>query len=420
MTSLNRIGAILLAVLLPSLAVAEEAVRWASNLDDAKRIAASRNQLVLIHFWADNCPPCRRLDANVFSQDSFSADVAKDYVPVKVNANRDPKLAQQYGVDRWPQDVIVTPSGQVVYRMISPQDQAKYTNVLAQVALKLNPSNSNSMIAQTGNTTIPSAPADQPFVSAAGQDTAAQSRYSKFTGTSAPASGPTNLGPAPLSNNPSLSSRYLGQVASGNSGNSMSPSGSRFTAGTSAEEPAANSGSGSIAPPASVEPPSRVEPRPPASRFASQSGSGHQTEATQPPVSNAAARQNSEPPSPSKQEFAMDGYCPVTLLDQWKWQKGDPRWGAVHQGQVYLFSTQQEQQKFLANPHRYGPAMSGIDPVAYLGQGKVVRGEREFGLTFNGTLYLFSSEENLQQFRNEADRYSSMVRQAMAAQNMQR
>lgn len=116
----------------------------------------------------------------------------------------------------------------------------------------------------------------------------------------------------------------------------------------------------------------------------------------------------------------MDGFCPVTLVEQMKWQKGDPQWGAVHQGQVYLFSSQLEQQKFLADPNRFSPVMSGIDPVAYLGSGQVVPGDRRFGLTYQGTLYLFSSEESLQQFWNEPQRYSAMVRQAMDSQNMRR
>lgn len=116
----------------------------------------------------------------------------------------------------------------------------------------------------------------------------------------------------------------------------------------------------------------------------------------------------------------MDGYCPVTLVEQMKWQKGDPRWGAQHQGQIYLFSSQSEQQKFLANPNQYSPVMSGIDPVAYLGNGQVVPGDRRYGLTYRGTLYLFSSEESLQTFWNDPQRYSSMVQQAMASQNMRR
>ncbi len=43
----------------------------------------------------------------------------------------------------------------------------------------------------------------------------------------------------------------------------------------------------------------------------------------------------------------LDGYCPVTLVEQEKWVKGDPKWGAHHRGRLYFFISPEAQQRFL-------------------------------------------------------------------------
>ncbi len=395
MSPIIRTSAIALLLAFQTMVFAEDAVRWAPDLDTAKRVAASKNQLVLIHFYADNCPPCRRLEANVFSQASFAQSVEQDYIPIKINASEQPAVAKEFGVDRWPQDVVIAPSGQVVYRMISPQDEARYTGILAQVSAKLNPNaQADGMIAQAANTTPVSTQAPEQVSPGQPQG----SRYSSFTANA----GPSQSAPA-----------QAASAASPQQVTPQQPSTSRFaTNGPSPEQvnptQAPNQSRFSAGPPTQNVAPSQ----PPAQQFAQQQpAAGPST----PPASAPAPQPEAQQP-----KFAMDGYCPVTLVEQMKWQKGDPRWGAQHQGQVYLFSSQSEQQKFLANPNQYSPVMSGIDPVAYLGNGKVVPGDRRYGLTYRGTLYLFSSEESLQTFWNDPQRYSSMVQQAMASQNMRR
>jgi YHS domain-containing protein len=88
-------------------------------------------------------------------------------------------------------------------------------------------------------------------------------------------------------------------------------------------------------------------------------------------------------------------------------------WGAVHRGRTYVFTGPAEQQKFLANPDRYSPVMSGNDPVLALNQGQSVVGRREFGWFFNDRVYLFSSEESLNEFARNPNRYSAEITAAM-------
>jgi len=108
------------------------------------------------------------------------------------------------------------------------------------------------------------------------------------------------------------------------------------------------------------------------------------------------------------QAAALGGFCPVTLVERENWQEGDPRWGAVHDGKTYLFAGPEEQQRFLQNPGRYAPALSGIDPVLALDEQQTVAGNLDYSVVFDGRLYMFSSGASLARFRANPQRYCNV------------
>ena len=123
---------------LSSVSFAADMVPWVDNLHTAQQMAASRNQLILIHFYSNNCPPCRRLEKNVFSRPGFGHGVARNYVPVRINASVSPDLARKFNVSQWPTDLMLTSQGEEVHRMVSPQDLNEYLRILNQVAWRMN------------------------------------------------------------------------------------------------------------------------------------------------------------------------------------------------------------------------------------------------------------------------------------------
>lgn len=138
--------------------------------------------------------------------------------------------------------------------------------------------------------------------------------------------------------------------------------------------------------------------------------------AAQPPVEPSA---DAEPDEialkipPGNPPLALDGYSAVTLLEKTDWQLGDPKWGAIHRGRLYLFVDQAEQQHFLAEPDRFAPMVRGYDPVLALDQNKAVPGLREFGMKCDGRIYLFSCAETRDHFERNPTRYSAEILQAM-------
>ena len=123
-----RIAALLFAVALPHLAWGQ--IPWTSSLDAAKGVAKQQQKLVLLHFYSDDCPPCRRLEQNVFPNASVQQAMGQGYVPVKINTSEHPEIARTYNVFSWPTDVVLDNYGREIYRTISPQDPNQYTEVL--------------------------------------------------------------------------------------------------------------------------------------------------------------------------------------------------------------------------------------------------------------------------------------------------
>jgi protein disulfide-isomerase len=109
-------------------------IPWLHDLEAAKGTAKQTGRLVLVHFWTPTCQPCMALEQNVFNQFGVAGALEAQFVPVKLNANDHAAVAQAYGITRVPTDVVITPEGQVVGKLISPPTPGAYVADLSQVA----------------------------------------------------------------------------------------------------------------------------------------------------------------------------------------------------------------------------------------------------------------------------------------------
>jgi YHS domain-containing protein/thiol-disulfide isomerase/thioredoxin len=122
-------------------------------------------------------------------------------------------------------------------------------------------------------------------------------------------------------------------------------------------------------------------------------------------------------------QMGLDGFCPVTLMDamgqgtasKGAWKKGSKQFGAIHNGRTYLFTSAENQQKFLSNPDAYAPALSGCDPVVFMERGQMVEGKRAYGIISpDKHMYLFADEASRSRFEQAPAAYTAAVQQAMA------
>ncbi len=72
---------------------------------------------------------------------------------------------------------------------------------------------------------------------------------------------------------------------------------------------------------------------------------------------------------------------------------------------IALLSITTQAQKSSEYNQENGVALQGFDPVAYFESFKATKGTKEFSVTHNGVVYLFSSEKNKTLFVNNPIQY---------------
>jgi thiol-disulfide isomerase/thioredoxin/YHS domain-containing protein len=115
------------------------------------------------------------------------------------------------------------------------------------------------------------------------------------------------------------------------------------------------------------------------------------------------------PAAPAIAQAAIEpmlmGYCPVTLSNRRKWEKGVPQFAGQFRGQTYLMATEDALKDFQQNPVRYAPQFLGCDPVVVAKDERAVPGSTRYAAFYDDDLYLFSSDENRKLFKSEPDRF---------------
>ena len=386
------VAALLCGGYLPNFASGAGQVPWAPDLPTAQRVASQRGQPVLVHFWSPDCTPCQRLDYSVFNDQTFIDVLSREFVPVKVNVQEYPAVAQQYGINQWPMDLVLGPDGRPVSQpVVSPQDTRQYIAMLTQIAAR-------QRVYGTDRYSQP-APAEAGLAgynaseNSAGQPSgyaydfrspeggyrgfdrgraASDSRMNRAQSMSSetfyPAGSDTSYDPLPPRQQTEprepptaeIHNKYASHLAE-------SPQVDPRRTGTSDGRVAPGNGQSTGYAPAAGSGPSPTD-------YASrqlQPASSYQAGGGEWPPRGAGPQPNSGAPNPmaaggpgdavssasggATPPFGLEGYCPVALVEQSKWVKGDPRWGVIHRGRTYLFSSVDAKQRFWSSPDRYTP-----------------------------------------------------------------
>jgi len=393
-------------------------IPWVSDPTEAMKMARQSGKPVLLHFYTDSCAPCKMLEYRAFRDADFVKTVTELVIPVKINAEVQREFASDQAVTRWPTDVYLFPDGSELYRSVCPQDPAAYSELIKRVSVRcrdyLTELNSRSSPAKTKTETNLDGKTSAKLTSHETHPSISHERASH---------DPTKHSVREMPNIASTAPSHMAVISHrSNSKESGNSSDEQRNSQGQMDQPKVNryrtqsaTFNGGMQSPAQSIPSQILSPyvnQPAAQTMPNQQASAVPIQRSL--ISQVAAPSNELPNREVEDEIALDGYCPI-ILDQKRWEPGNPQLAVRHRGKIYYCSNEQARDAFLADPDRFGPMLSGYDVVRFLENGQIVNGKREYGCWFAGRVYLFDSEETRRIFDLNIERYVQQLQSLQAA-----
>jgi len=102
----------------------ESAVNWLYDWNEALDKAQNENKPIMIDFYSDRCPPCKRLDSDTYSDENLSAFLNNNFISLKSNVEKS-DLYRDYGVPGFPTIIFTLPDGTAIGGIVGyrPPDQ---------------------------------------------------------------------------------------------------------------------------------------------------------------------------------------------------------------------------------------------------------------------------------------------------------
>ena len=357
---------------------------------------------ILLHFEQPNCKGSLYAHQSTFTHPEFIQVIYDHFVPVRINVLAKPELGKKFKITQTPTDIILDAEGEIIYSGITEPNAVSYATKLATYATVSNDSEQTLDIdvgfeVDTVDFKSPShsdgvvAPANYPQGQQAQPNYRPQNQqYQQQQQTKAARQVPKQM-PAqtqPRANYPQPQQQYnqrppVQQIPLPQSGQALPSTYPSTQAPTQSATPQRQQ---------------QIHQRPIEKQL-------------QPPVVHVPPAVNNQP------KLGLNGYCPVSLSDLnntgAKWVKGDPKYGIIHRGRLYLFAGQHQLDVFKKFPERLAPVISGYDPVIFTDHHQLIDGVRELGVSYKGQVYLFQSKQSLQQFWTAPDRYAANANAAM-------
>ncbi len=110
-------------------------VQWAMNYSLAKNLAQRENKLIMVDVALSNCPPCKYLATQVYTNDEVANYINKNFVPVFYLADRDnlPVEVRNYFTGSTPTILFIKPNGELFYSFIGARPPKTFLKILKDV-----------------------------------------------------------------------------------------------------------------------------------------------------------------------------------------------------------------------------------------------------------------------------------------------
>jgi thioredoxin-like negative regulator of GroEL len=100
--------------IVPVSTVAAEEVAWRTDYNRARQEAADKGLPLVVDIGTENCYWCKQLDLRTFSDPGLAAYLNQRTIPLRVDAQRTPALAEALNIQSYPTLVFAGPDGRIL------------------------------------------------------------------------------------------------------------------------------------------------------------------------------------------------------------------------------------------------------------------------------------------------------------------
>jgi thioredoxin-like negative regulator of GroEL len=112
----HHIAISVLAILacLPATRASAQEIEWRTDYNAARREASFKNLPLVLDFGTEHCVWCKKLDTTTFRDPTIVAIVNGQFIPLRVDAEREAALAEALKVNSYPTLVLAAPDGKIL------------------------------------------------------------------------------------------------------------------------------------------------------------------------------------------------------------------------------------------------------------------------------------------------------------------
>lgn len=103
------------------------------SFEQALSKAKTEGKLVMVDFYADWCGPCRHLDETTWKDPDVEHWLADKAVAIKIDIDKEGKLAEKYKIESIPALVFFKPDGSEVERVVGYRDPKQFLGLAGKL-----------------------------------------------------------------------------------------------------------------------------------------------------------------------------------------------------------------------------------------------------------------------------------------------
>ena len=107
-------------------------IAW-QDYESAQKASQGQSRKFLLYFYTDWCGYCRKLDKETFSDKAVADYINNNFIPVRINSEKMPKVAGRYSVSGVPDLRFVSAKGEDIARWPGYIEASKFLPMLKYI-----------------------------------------------------------------------------------------------------------------------------------------------------------------------------------------------------------------------------------------------------------------------------------------------